>query len=86
MKAVKGTQAQIVEEKLGNRGLQQMTPISERIAIPGIENLHLRSAREIAEVLANIIKSRASITSLKYEVGSHIEVTSISDLSLAQAP
>jgi len=48
---------------------------TERIRVPGIETLHEKSADEIAEVLALVLRSRNNVVAIKYELGSHIELT-----------
>ena len=53
----------------------QNEEITEVLKVPGIQTLHTRSKDEIAAVLSNLIKSRAGITSLKFVLGSHIEIT-----------
>ncbi len=74
------TQNDLVKEKLGGRESAVRHEISERVSVPGIESLHLKSADEIAKVLANVIKSRQGVRSMTYIVGSHIEMTSLSDI------
>jgi hypothetical protein len=59
-----------------------MTSTTERIVLPGIETLHLKPADEVAQALTNVLKSRAHITSIRYQVGAYIEITSDSDLAL----
>lgn len=76
------TQSALVKEQLGSRADQRLTPITERIDIPGIESLHLKSTKEVAEMLANILKSRNKISILTYHVGKYVEITSESDLAL----
>lgn len=74
-------QDQIVKQKL-NMDFKIRHELTEKLAIPGIENLHLKSAKEIAEVLANVIKSRVGIKSFTYVVGQHLEITSESDIKV----
>lgn len=74
-------QDQIVKQKL-NMDFKIRHDLTEKLAIPGIENLHLKSAKEISEVLANVIKSRVGIKSFNYVVGQYIEITSESDIKV----
>lgn len=48
--------------------------IADRLFLPGIEKLHEKSTQEIADVLANVLRSRANIRELRYVVGEYIEV------------
>jgi len=54
---------------------QNMKDVTDILKLPGIEALHTKPVEEIAAVLANLLKSRVGITSLKFVVGSHVEVT-----------
>lgn len=74
-------QDQIVKQKL-NMDFKIRHEITEKLAIPGIENLHLKSAKEISEVLANVIKSRVGIKSFTYVVGQYLEISSDSDIKV----
>lgn len=47
---------------------------TENVRLPGIEKLHEKPVDEIAAVLANFVKSRPSMVSMKFVIGSHIEV------------
>jgi hypothetical protein len=47
----------------------------EQLVLPGIANLHNMSREDIADTLANILKSRTNIKALRYEVGKCIELT-----------
>ena len=64
-------QTDLLKEQLQSQN-QEFT---EKLKVPGIETLHQRPAAEIGAVLANIIKSRAGVTSLSYVMGSHVEIT-----------
>lgn len=55
------------------RGYQPET-IIEKIGLPGIETLHERGIEEVADTLANVIKSRANVVSVKFTVGKAIEL------------
>ena len=79
-KKVPQTQNDIVKEKLGGRESAVRHEITERVVLPGIETLHLKSSDEIAKTLTNLIKSKQGIKVLSYVVGSHIELTSLSDI------
>lgn len=48
---------------------------TEKVRVPGIETLHEKPADEIAEVLALVLRSRSNVVAIKYELGSHIELT-----------
>ena len=65
------TQEDIVRE--GRGYVPEVT--TERVMIPGIETLHEKPADEIAEALAIILRSRNNIVAIKYELGSHVELT-----------
>lgn len=65
------TQSDIVRDK---RGFVEDT-ITEKVRVPGVETLHQRPADEIAEILANVLRSRPSVTEVRYVVGDCIEVT-----------
>jgi hypothetical protein len=52
----------------------QNQTVTEKMKVPGIETLHLKSADEIGNVLANVIKSRSGVISLVFVMGSHIEI------------
>ena len=64
-------QNDIVEQ---NKGLIPETT-TVKIAVPGIQNLHNKSTKEIAEVLSNVLKSQANVVEIKYVLGKYIEVT-----------
>jgi len=49
--------------------------VTTRVKIPGIETLHNRTRQEIAEVLANVMKTQQDITEIKYVLGKYIEIT-----------
>ena len=74
-------QDQIVKQKL-NMDFKVRHDVTEKLTIPGIENLHLKSVKEISEVLANVLKSRVGIKSFTYNVGESIEITSESDIKV----
>jgi hypothetical protein len=66
------TQDDIVRESQGF----QPKFFTDKIVVPGIENLHTKPTTDIAEVITNVLRSRPNITQLVYVVGSHFEVTS----------
>lgn len=74
-------QEQLVKEKLGHES-KVRHDITEKLSIPGIENLHLKPVEEIALVLANVIKSRRAIKSFTYQVGEYIEISSESEVKI----
>lgn len=47
-----------------------------KVAVPGIQTLHQKSADEIAEVLTNVLRSQPDITEIRWVVGEFIELTS----------
>lgn len=65
------TQSEVVEEALNN---SQKVHV-ETLKLPGITTLHTKPTDEVAAVLANLLKSRTGIISLKFVVGSHVELT-----------
>lgn len=73
-------QEQLVKQKMGGKDLGAFNTITERVYIPGIETLHHKSTDEIAATLANVIKSRSTVRAITYVLGSHIEITSESDI------
>ncbi|HLX53966.1 MAG TPA: hypothetical protein VKR58_08490 [Aquella sp.] len=81
-KTISLTQKDIVSEKLKDHATQRMTSTTETLTPPGIQTLHQKDISEIADFLANIIKSRRGVTTLTYNVGHSITVTSESDLSV----
>jgi len=52
---------------------------TREIAIPGIENLHERSAKEIGLVLANVLRTEPNIVKLEWEIGKPIRLTTRPD-------
>lgn len=48
---------------------------TEKVSLPGITTLHQRSKEEIAEALANLLKSKNNIKALRYIIGESIELT-----------
>ncbi len=48
---------------------------NREIKLPGIESLHTKPTGEIAEVLANVLKSHANIVAIKWEIGKAINLT-----------
>jgi hypothetical protein len=65
------TQNEVVEQELQSTTKE----FTEIVKLPGIDKLHTKPFDEIGLVLANLIKSKAGITALKFVVGSHIEIT-----------
>ena len=57
----------------------QPQEVTDRVTIPGIELLHEKSTDEIAEVLTMVLRSRPNIRRFTYVVGSHFEITTVSD-------
>ena len=46
-----------------------------KIAVPGIQSLHMKSTEEIAEVLSNVMRSQSNVVEIKYVLGKYIELT-----------
>jgi len=65
------TQDDIVRQDQG----YEPAEVTRTVRLPGIEALHTKSITEIAEVLANVLRSERGITQLTYKVGKHIELT-----------
>jgi len=49
------------------------------VAIPGIENLHEKSVKEIGAVLANVLRTEPNIVKLEWELGKPIKLTTRPD-------
>lgn len=47
-----------------------------KVSVPGMQKLHEQPTAEIAEVLANVLRSRPNIVKMTYVVGQYIELTS----------
>ena len=62
-------------EKLKIQLSAQTDFVTERLALPGIETLHTKGAAEIAQVLANVIKSRHGVTKISFTFGECVEIT-----------
>jgi hypothetical protein len=67
------TQADIVKT---DQGYVPKT-LSEKIKIPGIENLHEKPTDEIAEVLATVLRSRSNVQEVRYVLGEYIELVTL---------
>jgi hypothetical protein len=65
------TQQDIVDESKGYLPKTQTVKVS----IPGIEYLHTRTTFDIAEALANVLKSQRDIVEVRYVLGEYIELT-----------
>lgn len=63
-------QQELVQQQMGVKA----EVLKDNVVVPGIETLHTRDASDIAETLAVVLRSRPNIVSLKYVVGSHIEL------------
>ena len=52
--------------------------VTDRLRWPGIRELHTKPRDEIADTLANVVKSRANITRVNWEIGKdYIEISYI---------
>lgn len=49
--------------------------VTEKLRIPGIEELHRRPFDEQAEVLANVLKCRTNVSEIRWVIGKYIEVS-----------
>ena len=67
------TQDEIVKQALAEES--QPATITEKLGLPGIQELHTRSKSEIAEVLTTVLKARKGLLSFTYTIGKDIEVT-----------
>lgn len=65
------TQTDLVREEQ----IKRPSSITEDLRIPGVDSLHTKEKSEIAGVLTNVLKSRAGITRLVWNVGHSIELT-----------
>jgi hypothetical protein len=68
------TQADLVAQE--EQKVFQPEVVADRLFLPGIDKLHEKSTKEIAEVLANVLRSRANIREITYKVGEYIEIKS----------
>lgn len=68
------SQTELVEQKMNAENFAKKEEV-EILKLPGIAVLHHRSFGEIGEVIANVLKSRKNIASIKYVIGSHFEIT-----------
>jgi len=68
----KKTQADHVAEEMAALQPQETT---QKVVVPGIETLHQRPINEIAEVLANVLRSAPNIIRMEFVTGSHISLT-----------
>lgn len=66
------TQSDLVVEDQGYKPEEE----TRRIRLPGLESLHTKSTKEIAEVLAIAIKSEPNVIEIRYRLGEFIELTS----------
>jgi hypothetical protein len=64
------TQDDLVRQKQGF----QPEEVTRKVTVPGLAQLHQRSTTEIAEVLANVLRSEQNIIRLTYTVGESIEL------------
>ncbi len=65
-------QAELVAEDQGF----QAKEVTRKITMPGLEQLHNKTTKEIAEVLAIAIKSEPNVIEIRYRLGKFIELTS----------
>ena len=65
------TQDDHVKEELG----YQPEEMTRKVTLPGMAKLHEKPIAEIAEALANVLRSEREILKLTYHVGESIEIT-----------
>lgn len=68
---LKKTQDDHVKEDLG----YQPKEVTRNVTIPGLDTLHQKPIPEIAEVLANVLRSERNIIKMIFTVGKGIELT-----------
>jgi len=61
-----------------DKGFQPETVV-RKVTVPGMKTLHERTTREIAEVLANVLRSEQNIIELRYVLGDCIELVTRPD-------
>jgi len=66
------TQEDLVKEDQGYRSEE----VTRKITLPGLKELHTKSTKDIAEVLAVAIKSEPNVIEIRYRLGEFIELTS----------
>jgi hypothetical protein len=72
MAAAFKTQADLIREK----SRDEETVATEKLRLPGIETLHLRTREEVAEVFANVVlRARKDMMEVKWVLGQYIEIT-----------
>jgi len=73
--SIQGSKSKDQQTQVNNELATQNNTVTDKLNIPGIKTLHTKPVDEIAAVLANLIKSRAGITKLTYNIGEDVEVT-----------
>ena len=53
---------------------QEERVVREKLSLPGIRELHTRPIADVAEVLANTLKSRANVKEVHWVLGQYIEL------------
>lgn len=67
------SQEDIVRQTLAEE--DQPAVLTEKLALPGIRELHTKSFSEVAEVLTTVLKARKGLLSFTYTIGEDIEVS-----------
>lgn len=69
-----GLTANSQQEEIENELASRQKVVKEKLRLPGIEKLHLKSKEDIGAILANVIKSRSGVVSIKFVIGEYIEL------------
>lgn len=69
-----GSNVKSQQEQVNDELSTQRKIVTERLVIPGIATLHEKPKDEIAAVLANLLKSKAGMISLKFVIGEAVEI------------
>ena len=74
----KHTSKQVTQEDVvRQREAEENRPatVTEKLALPGLKDLHTKSFSEVAEVLTNVLKARKGLLALNWVLGEKLEVT-----------
>ncbi len=66
------TQADIVSEYHGHGTPPELK--TETLRLPGLDVLHTKTKDEIAEIITNVLKSRANLVGIKWMFGNSMEL------------
>ena len=68
------TQDDLVKEHQAVEGYIEL--VTDKVTLPGLKHLHLKTKKESAETLTMILKMRPKINGIKWDVGKdYIEIT-----------